>query len=443
MIAVERSGSMNAKSPAVQLHFRKPPRKDSSPPFNYDARNDPALQHWFARPGIQKLVLPTELARPSLCARCNTPKESTCELCQTLFHDHIPPAPTLTLNPISTVIIHNSVSAPSLDSLTTLLTATGLFSNIQCMDVDQVVPTTEELQKYETILLIGNLLVPFSPKTLRNPPVPSWHKILRNHLSARQPGLVVTPTTFMSPLTPTMIHEALSPGLGRIDPEDHPMLAGVERLGMENSVWIVNGRAQKGAAVVARWGNGVPLVVVKGSLVAINMVVLPKYQSHHRLVDIWDPTHTDAVTLITNALRYVASLAEQQRRKTICDTCQTRPSSPGHNDWKTQRRVELEHAAKRRHRREIRYHEKVWAQYAESSRMKYHTPATPHQCELHEHGDGGPYDQHMSKPHQGGFLPQINVDSPYKRKSQPPTRQKADALPRFAQPEVYLICIGD
>ncbi|KAJ3155678.1 hypothetical protein HDU89_006652 [Geranomyces variabilis] len=413
----------------------KPLRKDSSPPFNYDARSDPALRNWFARSGVRKLILSTELSTPAPCSTCKNPELKTCEQCQTRFHDHSPPPIALASSPISTAILHSSLSRQILAPLETLLLATMHFSDIRSFDLAESLPATTELSKFQSILLIGDLLKPNSPHALLQRSAPPWHRVLKEYIATHHPAMVITPSTFDSPLTPIAVNRSVCPALGRIESPDHPMLTGVERLGLEDAVWTVKGHVQKGAQVIARWGTGVPLIVVKGGVVAINMIVLPKYEGRNNyLIDVWDPAQTDALTLISNALRWSASASEAERAPRKCPACvnPARRAKSENLTHRTVREIERERRDELRRRHEAQMHDAVWAQYEAARYAKEHAPSRPHthDCSTENQRTGGT----SARKSESGWLPRIATDSPYKRKE--PVRQaksKTQTLPRFAE----------
>ncbi|KAJ3167775.1 hypothetical protein HDU87_001468 [Geranomyces variabilis] len=405
----------------------RPLRKDSSPPFNYDARSDPALRNWFARSGVRKLVLPTEASFAGQSVQTSKIR----------FHDHAPPPPppTLASSLISTAILHSSLSRHTLAPLETLLLATAHFSDIRSFDLAEPLPAPAELSKFQSILLIGDLLKPNSPHALLQRSAPAWHRVLKDYIAANRPAMVITPSTFDSPLTPIAVNRSVCPGLGQIPAPDHPMLAGVERLGLEDAVWTVKGHVEKGAQIIARWGTGVPLIVVRGSVVAINMIVVPKFEGRsNQLIDVWDPAQTDALTLISNALRWSASASKADRASPKCPSCANPARRAKSEDLthRTVQEIEREHRDELRRRHEAQMHDTVWAQYKAARYAKEHAPSRPHthDCSTEHQRTGGT----SGSKGESGWLPRIASDSPYRRKE--PVRQaksKTHTLPRFAE----------
>ncbi|KAI9090169.1 hypothetical protein DFS34DRAFT_376250 [Phlyctochytrium arcticum] len=325
--------------------------KYTSPPFEYDALQDPALKDWFSRKGIKKgrHIQDAWFLPPPTCPACGhkvaQPLPQPCQSCSRTYHKTCLPVRQLTS--YQRIILILTSIPQALEPLADYLRTT------HGMKVDVVDPGkqhvgVETLPKYSAVLL-ALYPGPIPPGTLR--------KALTGYLEETRGGVVVALHPHTHAVLPgrvdpfiaggvrsepflTVEHSSdvempfledsdrsfLQDGAGfEVGAQPHPLTDGVEEVGGAEGVRYTVGLSK--GRVVLRWANSVPLVSVlekmfEGRVVSVNVMPMAKLRKKGEWIEFWDPASASTHHLISNALRFVSDPTYQDPHDTFnCPSC--------------------------------------------------------------------------------------------------------------------------
>ncbi|KAI8919651.1 hypothetical protein BC831DRAFT_515757 [Entophlyctis helioformis] len=346
-------------------------------PIPYNALADPALEEFFARPKVQKHLIKNgwyaSHATCASCGKCDQGPIKICTRCQRFFHVCCLPSLPITISNLSVLIIHCTAKHVDVTPVKQMLLADGHFARVDMIDAQSLKPRSPDfLKPYDAVLVLalnkenanspsltggwpepdtlGDLLADFvlHPKESEDELVDEDDMPIKRPPPPHRGGIVLGPLTHwetiggrwrkhkIAPLLPGRQKNTAHLVLGKIDKAGHAVMTGVNKFAGGNFSYHVSGAVNEaGANEIARWSNGLPLVVVlddhpmvdRGRVISLNYWPIPeasfKRRGEQMNLSFWDKT-TDGARLLSNALRFVAQPTYQTGEgELLCHDCET------------------------------------------------------------------------------------------------------------------------
>ncbi|KAL2916469.1 hypothetical protein HK105_203902 [Polyrhizophydium stewartii] len=340
-------------------------------PIPYNALEDPALEEFFSRPQVQR-----HLKKNGWCNKCDRGPIKICKSCQRFFHVSCLPSLPITKTNLSVLVIHCNHASIDISPMHQILLADGHFSRVDMIDAQSLKPRTPDLLKsYDAVLVLalnkensnspsltggwpepdalGDLLADFVIRPRDDEAESSVSHPGVRPAPVHRGGVVLGPLTHwetiggrwrkhkIAPLLPGRQKHTPHLVLGKVDHKGHAVMSGVERFaGGDTSYHVTGAVNEAGACEIARWSNGLPLVVVledhpmvdRGRVISLNYCPIAecivKEHGKPNLFTMWDKT-TDGYRLLSNALRFVAEPTYQTTEgELVCKDCTNGTRAP-------------------------------------------------------------------------------------------------------------------